>query len=213
MRNVLAISSATKKAYIGLKTDTLVDFSEIDANCKQSESILFEIDKLLSKNELTLKDITDIAVVVGPGSFTGVRIGIALAKGLGAGQKNLKFYPISSLDFMAQEVKKVEERKFLCVINALSGLAFVKEFDASAKPISDEKMVNINELSSYNIPIYGLDEENICEQRISLSAETLLNLALQKVQCGNSVEIKDLSPVYLRNSQAEENLKKNKKSD
>lgn len=212
MRNVLAISSATKKAYLSLKTDEFEDFCEIDANCKQSENILFEIDKLLTSHNMDIRSITDIAVVIGPGSFTGVRIGVALVKGLCAGNKEIKVYPLSSLDFMAEEVE-MAENGFVCAINALSGLAFVKEFDKYGKAISEEKMINASELSAYNSQVYGLEEENMCENKISLSSAKLLTLALKRIEAGVSVKPSELSPVYLRNSQAEENLNKNKKSD
>lgn len=210
MKNILVISSATKKAYICLKTENKKDFIEIDANCRQSENILFQIDKLLEGNSIDISNIDAIGVVVGPGSFTGVRIGIALVKGLCAGNKNIKVCPISSLDLIAEHITDID--RFACGINALSGLVFAKEFDKSESFISEEKLVSIEEFNSYLEPKFGLREESICENTIEINPESLLNLALRKMEEGCWTDIKTLSPVYLRNSQAEENLKKNQKT-
>lgn len=208
MKNILVISSATKKAYICLKTELCEDFREIDANCKQSENILFQIDNLLSCHNMDLSDINDIAVVVGPGSFTGVRIGVSLVKGFCAGNKNIKVYPISTFDFMAEHIK---DERFACVLNALSGLAFVKEYDRISGKEGEEKMIEVKELCEIKSPKFGIAEEDVCGDKIDLSASKLLACAMRKIEQGETVCSKELCPVYLRNSQAEENLKKNKK--
>lgn len=208
MKNILVISSATKKAYICLKAGERESFCEIDANCKQSENILVEIDKLLNGANLEIKDIDDVGVVVGPGSFTGVRIGVALVKGFCAGNKNIKVCPISSLDLMAKHISIVEP--FACGINALSGLVFVKTF--GEKTYERESLVSMEEFNTLSLPKFGLEEENICENKITLSPKSLLSLALEQMNEGKFVDPFVLSPVYLRNSQAEENLKKIKKT-
>ncbi len=207
MKNVLVISSATKKAYICLKKGEVEDFREIDANCKQSENILYQIDNILNSHELDISQIDAIGVVVGPGSFTGVRIGVALVKGLCANNKNIKIYPISTLDLIAEHIQCDEG--FACAMNALSGLAFVKGF-GDAK--SEEKLLTLTELNSMQIQKFGLEEEDICENKIILSPQKLLALTFKKIENENSVKASELSPVYLRNSQAEENLKKNQKN-
>ncbi len=206
MKNLLVISSATKKAYLGLKTADKEIFTEIDANCKQSENILVEIDKLLSGANLEIGDIDAIGVVVGPGSFTGVRIGVALVKGFCCANKNIKVCPISSLDFMAEHINSVKH--FACGINALSGLVFAKVYGKEG----EEKLVSIDEFDSLDMEKFGLEEENICENKISLEPSRLMALLEKKIEKREFVEPNLLSPVYLRNSQAEENLKKNLKN-
>lgn len=211
MKNLLAISSSTKKAYIALKTEKFSDFCEIDANCKQSENILYQIDELLSRHEMTIDDINNIAVVVGPGSFTGVRIGVALVKGFCAGNREINVYPVSSFDFMAETVEAPQE-DFVCVINALSGLYFIKKFDKNKKAISKESMITAEELADIKGKKIGLEEENVCERKIELNAEALLALSQKVISEEKSVKPEHLTPIYLRNSQAEENLNKNKKT-
>lgn len=209
---MLAISSATKEAYIGIEANGKRVFANIDANCKQSESILVKIDELLEQNGIEAKDIGNIAVVVGPGSFTGIRIGIALVKGLCAGKKE-KVVAISSLDYLAREALKSKPKSdYICAIDALSELVYVKEFDKNGNGLCEEKVITREEFEKCKLKKYGLEEESICENKVSLTSETLLEIALEKEHKKQFADVKSVAPIYLRKSQAEENLKKNKKT-
>lgn len=210
MKNLLVISSATKKAYICLKTDKIEDFRVVDANCKQAESVLPQIDDILNANNLSISDINEIAVVVGPGSFTGIRIGVALVKGICAGNKNINVYPISTLDLMARHIYK-QTTDFVCVLNALSSLVFVKTFSKDGNVKSEEKMITLEELEKIKLPKFGLMEEDVCRDKIEFSPSVLMEEAERVLKEKSCVKPNELSPVYIRNSQAEENLKKSKK--
>lgn len=64
---------------------------------KQSLSLPLEAEKFLQENNTNWSDLTAIGVVVGPGSFTGIRLGIAYAKGLGMGL-NIPVIPITAFE-------------------------------------------------------------------------------------------------------------------
>lgn len=72
-------------AVVGLRNDSglVVDKSQFDAGKSLSEKLLAQIDALLEKNSVGKGELTGISVVPGPGSFTGTRIGIAVANGIG----------------------------------------------------------------------------------------------------------------------------------
>ncbi len=61
----------------------ILDRADLDIHQNHSEKLLPAIEKLLSKNKLTIRDLRGIGVVRGPGSFTGVRVGVACANALG----------------------------------------------------------------------------------------------------------------------------------
>lgn len=63
---------------------------------KQSETILEELDKLINHSNLTVNDIDEICITKGPGSYTGVRIAMTIAK-VFCTQRNIPLYTISTL--------------------------------------------------------------------------------------------------------------------
>ena len=85
---MIAISTAFKRAYIALSINGKEDYYELDEGNRHSENLLPEIDNLLQKNDLQLSQNHTFALVIGPGSFTGIRISLALVKGFMAGNKN-----------------------------------------------------------------------------------------------------------------------------
>lgn len=205
---MLAISTVTKKAYIALSYNEKESFAEIDADCRQSENILLEIDKMLESRNISLKEIGNIAVVVGPGSFTGIRIGVALVKGLCAGDKRHKVIPISTLDLMASiNVEKNSPKKdFVCMINALSGRFFVCKYKKDGTKLGEEEMVTSDKVKELGVDIVALEEELKDFKGISISAKALLDKALMLEKAKKFVPAENLNPIYIRKAQAEENL-------
>lgn len=80
---ILAIESAIAGGSVALMSGSrLIDSIGGGASQSRAEDLLLNIDELLKRNELTTNSITRIIVAAGPGSFTGIRIGIATAIGL-----------------------------------------------------------------------------------------------------------------------------------
>ncbi len=81
---ILAIDTSTNVGTVALYSDETGLVGEITINIKRthSENIMTAIDDLLKITEHTIKDVDKFAVSIGPGSFTGIRIGVAAAKGL-----------------------------------------------------------------------------------------------------------------------------------
>ncbi|MBQ6654225.1 MAG: tRNA (adenosine(37)-N6)-threonylcarbamoyltransferase complex dimerization subunit type 1 TsaB [Erysipelotrichaceae bacterium] len=67
-----------------MNDDGVVDHVQLDCFKQQSEYIIGEMDALLKRNDLSIKQITDIVITRGPGSYTGVRIAMTVAKVLGS---------------------------------------------------------------------------------------------------------------------------------
>lgn len=210
---MIAICSAFKEALIAVDLDGKRDFSKVEANCGHSEKLLPEIAKLLDKNGLSIKDNNEFAVVIGPGSFTGLRIGIALVKGLCIGlEKEAKVFPITSFELMAYTYIKHNKPRhdFTCVLNALSGKVFIFQYDLSGNKKGEETLVLADEV--LNRPhLVGLSEENLCKECVNISSEDLLELALIKSSREKALKAGEIAPLYLRKSQAEDDLEKKQK--
>ncbi len=205
---MIAISTACKQALIGIEIGGQTIVKSLPSNCKHSENILFTMDKMLDEIGQDLSANQNFAVVVGPGSFTGIRIGVSLIKGLLAGENKRKVVPITTFDLMAYSYIKnfSPDSDFACIINGLSGYYFVCKYNKSGRMIGKEELVT----SLPNCTIVGLEEEGLGEVNINPTAEELLNFAKEKLQKGDAVYAKEICPMYLRKSQAESNLEDKK---
>lgn len=203
---MLAISTATKTAMIAIEAAGKRIFSQIEADCRQSEKMMQEIDNLLSKNNLSLEDIGNFAVVIGPGSFTGLRIGAALIKGFCAALPKSKVVEIPTLDLMAAEViKQVPMKsKFSCYMNAHSNLYYGATFDKNGKKLAPEKLYTNADILKGSESKFCLAEEGFLPFGINISPETLLDLALKMQDAGFLVCGKEIAVKYIRRSAAEE---------
>lgn len=85
MRLVLAISTSSAEASIALVMPSSIVASRKLGGTSHSKTLMPAIDEMLEEFCVSLSDIDGIAVDIGPGSFTGVRIGVATANGLGFG--------------------------------------------------------------------------------------------------------------------------------
>lgn len=83
MKILLIDTTSSEEVKIGLNIDgkELVEKKKMDA--KKREIVLELIQRLLKKHKVSLKDLNEIKVSTGPGSFTGIRVGIAIANALG----------------------------------------------------------------------------------------------------------------------------------
>lgn len=138
---------------------------------KKNECILNEhsiyvvsyIDEILKKNGISPKEIERIYVVNGPGSFTGVRIGVTIAKTY-AYLNNIKVIPISSLKQLALS-SKCSEKYILSIIDARNNNFYFGLYDSNYNCIVKEQFNNIDKLkeiiSKYNPIIVSNDNINI----------------------------------------------------
>ena len=99
---VLAIDTATKIGSVALYDDKIGVIGEINLYVKVNHSnvIMDAVNSLFKLSRLTIKDVDRIAVTIGPGSFTGIRIGTAIAKGLAYSLKK-PIVGVNELDVLA----------------------------------------------------------------------------------------------------------------
>ncbi len=196
----IGIETAHKFLLLVLMDDTkVVDFVKMECLKKQSEYIIPEIDKLLSRNSLTVNDVSSIVVTVGPGSYTGVRIGLTVAKILGA-VVGKKVYKLSSLQLYAGL------NNCYSFIDARANRVYVGKYENGVATMDDtiytlEEMKNV--LDNENVEFIGdlhlFDKEDNYPQ----IENNFINLKDKWVLVDN---IDTLAPEYLKSS--EEYLKK-----
>ena len=155
------------------------------------------IDDLFKKLDFEIKDINKIYVVNGPGSFTGVRIGVTIAKVL-ASQLNIDIYPISSLELMASGTNST----CLALIDARRGYVYAGAYDADLNNILEDKYVLLDSinLSDYSDVVSYDSTFNALNPNPDIIK--IVNKYMDKTMNPHKV-----NPNYLKKTEAEENRK------
>ena len=194
-----------------------------------SRSLLALVESLLNNLEITLADISKIAVAHGPGSFTGVRIGVSAAKGLAWGLE-IPVCGVSTLEAMAYQTF-FEDTVICPVMDARREQVYNALFewrDGTLTRLCDDRVISIKELASdlhnYNHPLLfvgdgvdacityanRVDESDIFPEYQTtpelLRYQTAYGVALASLNSA-SMPAAILEPFYLRPSQAEREQK------
>ncbi len=136
MFSVLLDSSNTSLTVVLAKDDILLESISYEAWQTQSEHMIPELDKLLNKYGVQRNQISDVVVAIGPGSYTGVRIAITIAKTIAA-VLPVKVYAISSL-----RCQKDSKNPSICVINARSGRSYFGVYEDDKVLVEDMILTN-----------------------------------------------------------------------
>ncbi len=126
--NILAIESAAKAAGAAVFCDgELLAESFLNNGLTHSCTLMREVDAVLSKAGKTLLEMDVIAVDAGPGSFTGIRIGLGTAKGLALGADK-KIAPVSSLFALAFHAAGAEGQQVVPIMDARRGEVYTATY-------------------------------------------------------------------------------------
>ena len=208
--NMLCINTAFSNTYIAVQNGKEITYKSMDSSLKQSENVLGAIDECLNTAKKTLQNIDVISCVIGPGSFTGIRIGASIAKGFCFALPHIQKVEINSLDLLAFTFAKNMQQStdFWVVLNALSGNLFACKYDKNGEKIQEPCLVFGEELAQITGTIVGLKDEqlSLCNHFVNFSCEDLLKYS--QIQVQNSSFAEDFVPLYLRKSQAEAELEK-----
>lgn len=131
MVSILIDTSNTELAVGLAKEGKVFDYVRYEAWQRQSEFLIVELDKLLKRNELSRSDIKAVIVSKGPGSYTGVRIGLTVAKVM-AISLNIPLYLVSSLAIL-----RAGDKPSLCLMNARASRSYVGLYKGEETLIED----------------------------------------------------------------------------
>lgn len=129
---LLAIDTAGPRLQLALRTgegatDVLVE----DMPTGQAERIFPAIGELLERNDVSYRDLTRIAVTTGPGSFTGLRIGLSAARGLGLALG----IPVIGVPSLVALSLRARCNLVTVLLDARRGEAYVQSFSGPAIPV------------------------------------------------------------------------------
>lgn len=172
-----------------------------------SKYALLKIKEMLDSLNLKPKDIDEILCVNGPGSFTGLRVGVTIAKTFAWGL-NKKIVPVSSLFCMATSIK--DKDYIIPIIDARRDYVFAGIYDNKYKPILDDCYISkeelldkVNKLNGSYTFVSTTDIKNIYINKYIPNINNLINNLKKEY-----VNPHQLVPNYLKKTEAEENLNK-----
>ena len=129
---VLGINTSTKVGTVALYHSETGLISEVNLNIKlnHSDTVMTSIDSLFQLSGYTIKDVEKIAVSTGPGSFTGIRVGVGAAKGM-AYSLGVPIVGINELDLIAH-MAGITDKKIIATIDARKERVYYTDYSFDA---------------------------------------------------------------------------------
>ncbi len=223
---ILGIDTATQQVgtAIGGHEGVLAAFQSAKGR-RHAETLVPAIRFLCAQTKVELSDIGAIAVDVGPGLFTGLRVGVATAKAMASALK-IPMVPVTSLDLLAFEVRW-SPRRIVSVVDARRGevfYAFYRQVPGGVQRLSEMRCGSPEELCSeiqatgeevlavgdgalrYQENLSDLTRVEVADAGLAFpSPAALVQLAHARALREDFVNAWDLQPVYLRKADAEIN--------
>jgi len=213
----LAIDTATEMCSVALSIDGEVRHREVLAENRHSSMILGMIDELLVDGGLSLNQLDLLVNDIGPGSFTGIRIGLGVAQGLALGA-DLPLLGVDALSSMARAAGQTD-LDVIAMIDARMGQLYWGRYHCTNGRLVLQGALRLSEpaaLESIGDPVYvigsGWDAyTDVLPKILDIQATSTacfplaqhgLALALMQPQTA-WVAAGELSPVYLRNDVAQ----------
>lgn len=213
MAIILNIETATKNCSVSLANDgiTIACKELATAHFSHAEKLHVFIEELLTENQLQFSDLSAIAVSQGPGSYTGLRIGVSSAKGF-CYALNIPMIAIDTLQLIAKQIQ-IEEGIIIPMIDARRMEVFTAFYDKNYQQIRNTQAEIIDETSyqeiSETIHLVGdgtekfkntlTDNKFIFHSDVVFpSAKQMTQLSFDKFIKNDFVDVAYFEPYYLK---------------
>ena len=222
---ILAFETSAKAASVALlEGDKLLSESYQNTGMTHSQTLMVMAEDMLKQCGKTAKDVDAVAVAEGPGSFTGVRIGVAAAKGFAWGRE-IPCCGVSTLEAIAQSLGIYDG--YICpVMDARRSQVYNALFEADRGEITrirEDRAISLDDLAEdvkkLEKPVFLVGDGSILcyntllervpslvlppEHRMHQRAVGVGIIAARQIRAGISGDAAALTPNYLRLSQAE----------
>jgi tRNA threonylcarbamoyladenosine biosynthesis protein TsaB len=216
MKNgILCIETATKNCSVALFEDGhLVScIEESSSEYIHSEKLALFIEEILIDNKISAKQLSAVAVSSGPGSYTGLRIGVSTAKGICVGA-GIRLIAIPNLIQLALAAKTKDDsfELYIPMLDARRMEVFTAVFQSDLEVLENTYAKEIDEgsfkdLAGKRIAIFGdgaekcletLSDLNVKLVKVHCSARNMGHIALTKLQDQNFEDLAYFEPFYLK---------------
>lgn len=206
---LLAIDTAgvaCSVAILDTETDEIVSALSENLGRGHAERLMAMIDEVLAAGKVELKQIGRIAVGIGPGSFTGIRVGVAAARGF-ALALNIPVVGVTTLSVLAEMAPdRAIDQKLTVVIDAKRDEVFYQSFDASGEPLDGPHVLSLDDLKNMandpSVQFFGSGAHLIRASDEATVPDHYSIEALARLGAKASPVSDKASPLYLRGPDA-----------
>lgn len=223
---ILAIDTTTLHGSVALLKDShlLAEVSCV-ASLTHSERLLPAVDLILRQQDLTIKDVEAFAVAAGPGSFTGIRIGLSTIKSFALASGN-PIAPVSTLKALALKLKLPHNHLLCPLLDARKGEVYAALFEVKRGQLAEVVSQGVYSPDQFftRLPSHRLisfigsgvdvwkdrifdyfkDKARFSSRSLFIAREVGL-LGYDMLREGKGSNPREVKPLYFRRSQAEEN--------
>lgn len=223
---ILAVDTTTPHGSVAL-LENLKLLAEVNcvSSLTHSERLLPAVDLILLERGLTIQDVDAFAVAVGPGSFTGIRIGLSTIKSF-ALASGKPIAPVSTLKALALKLKLPQNRLLCPLLDARKGEVYAALFEVRKGQLTEVVPQGVyspdqffTRLPSHRIVSfigngvvvwkekifeYFKDKARFSSRSLFIAHEVGI-LGYGMLRKGKGLDLREVKPIYFRRSQAEEN--------
>tara|TARA_Y100001949_G_C15988210_1_gene331566 strand:- start:2620 stop:3276 length:657 start_codon:yes stop_codon:yes gene_type:complete len=213
MSYILNLETSSKNCSVSLlKEDKIINLIEQeDDSYRHSELLTSFIDQILSKEKIKPENLSAVAIAKGPGSFTGLRIGFSVAKGICFPYKT-PIIGINSLEILARSYKPKKDEYILSLINdkndSFYSMVLDSDYNEVEKPsieVIDKNYISRYEKLNSLVIVCNtksikeiINEKSVKIEVNSISAKHMENMSKQNFDKKNFEDLAYFEPMYIK---------------
>lgn len=201
---LLAVDTTQRACSVAvLDGDTVLSQLQDDTPNKQSERLLAMIDACMQQSCLSVKQLTHLVATIGPGSFTGLRIGIAALQGMALALPQAKAVGVTTLEVLAADAREDALRNksgtTIAVINAMRSQLYVQAFSTeSQQPCDEAVLLHVEDFKNYCANYSGAYIASNCAELLRTEKKYAIHAVQAGIIAAHKTTHVPMQPVYIR---------------
>ena len=214
MTKCIAIDTSTRRFCLGVKNSSDYFDRSVDESTDHAKEIFKRIDDVLNLANTSIEELDFLAVGIGPGRFSGLRVSISAIKSISY-VLNKPIIAISSLEIIAREMmEKNDKENVILIEDAGRGNLYIGSYTLKNHEfikLSDDRVANINEIKIsqtdaliagsgiIRYPDLKINSKSLLNQTGEeyLNSRTMIDHAVEQFNKGNTIDCMNLKPNYL----------------
>ena len=214
MTKCIAIDTSTRRFCLGVKNSSNYFDRSVNKSTDHAKDIFKRIDDVLKLANTSIEELDFLAVGIGPGRFSGLRVSISAIKSISY-VLSIPIIAISSLEIIAREImEKNDKENVILIEDAGRGNLYIGSYALKNHEfikLSDDRVANINEIEIseadaliagsgiIRYPDLKIDSNSLINQNGEeyLNSRTMIDHALEQFNKGNTIDCMNLKPNYL----------------